>query len=270
VPQQLSSGDIDERFTFACELAKEAGRVALAYFEDPDSLQVSDKGPQDLVSQADVETERLIRAAIADKFPADAFFGEETGASDFHDVPGIWVVDPIDGTQPFIMGMPNWCVSIAFIDAEFDLQIGVVYSPAGNEFFTARRGQGATLNDRPIHVRTATSLNDGIVSVGYSPRTSREDLLHMIDGLIAGGGMYWRNGSGTLGLCYVGCGRLIGYIEEHINAWDCLAAMLVIQEAGGLTSDFIADNGLAHGGPLVAGSPGIFTKLQAIMPRAQS
>jgi myo-inositol-1(or 4)-monophosphatase len=265
----LTETDIDERFTFARELVQRAGLVALEFFENPESLQVSDKGPQDLVSQADVETERLIRSAIADRFPHDAFVGEETGASDFTDVPGIWIVDPIDGTQPFIMGMPNWCVSIAFIDAQFNLHIGVVFSPAGNEYFTARRGQGATLNGRPIQVRSATSLNDGIVSVGYSPRTSREDLLHMMDGLISHGGMYWRNGSGTLGLCYVGCGRLIGYIEQHIKAWDCCAAMLIIQEAGGLTSDYIAANGLTRGGPLVAGSPGVFAQLTALMPVAK-
>jgi myo-inositol-1(or 4)-monophosphatase len=262
----LTEQDLSDRFDFARQLAEEAGRVALAYFGDLESLHITDKGPQDLVSQADVETERLIRDAIAQRFPDDAFLGEESGATDFTDAPGIWVVDPIDGTQPFLMGMPNWCVSIAFIDADHALQIGVVCSPAANEFFAARRGGGATLNHLPIHVRPATTFNDGIVCVGYSPRTPGEDLLHMMDGLIRGGGMYWRNGSGTLGLCYVACGRLIGYIEMHINAWDCLAALLIIEEAGGRTSDFIGENGLQRGGRLVAGSPGVFDQLMEIMP----
>jgi myo-inositol-1(or 4)-monophosphatase len=262
----LSEQDITDRFDFARQLAKEAGQLAMAYFADLDSLNITDKGPQDLVSQADVETERLIRDAITRRFPQDAFLGEESGATDFADAPGIWVVDPIDGTQPFLMGMPNWCVSIAFIDAELTMHIGVVWSPAGNEFFAARRGGGATLNDTPIHVRPAKTLNDGVVCVGYSPRTAREDVLHMMDGLIRGGGMYWRNGSGTLGLCYVACGRLIGYIEMHINAWDCLAALLIIEEADGEITDFIGSNGLLNGGRLVAGSPGVFPQLLEIMP----
>ena len=262
----LSEQDIVARFDFARHIARDAGVLAMEYFGDLESLHITDKGPQDLVSQADVETERFIRDAIAKRFPNDAFLGEESGATDFPDAPGTWVVDPIDGTQPFLMGMTNWCVSIAFIDADLVLQIGVVCSPATHESFAARRGGGATLNDEPINVRPATTLNDGIVGVGYSARSERADVLHMMDGLLSRGGMYWRNGSGTLGLCYVACGRLIGYIEMYINSWDCLAALLLIEEAGGRTSDFIGENGLRHGGRLIAGAPSVFDQLVGIMP----
>jgi myo-inositol-1(or 4)-monophosphatase len=161
--------------------------------------------------------------------------------------------------------MTSWCVSIAFIRGE-EMLIGLVYSPAGNEFFAAQKGKGATRNGKPIHVREAKTLDDGIVSVGYSTRTSPADLISMMTGLLESGGMYHRNGSGALGVCYVGSGALIGYIEHHINAWDCLAGLLIVQEAGGRTNDFIRDNGLHHGGNIIAATPALYDQLKSFVP----
>jgi myo-inositol-1(or 4)-monophosphatase len=262
----FSQQDIDERFEFGKTLIAEAGAVAMGYFNVLDTLEVKTKGPQDLVSEADYNTEVLIKDAIKARFPDDAFFGEETGATDVEGAQGIWVVDPIDGTQPFLMGMASWCVSIAFISGE-EILIGLVYSPAGNEFFAAQKGKGATLNGKTIRVRDAKGLHDGIVSVGYSNRTAPSDLISMMTGLLENGGTYHRNGSGALGVCYVGSGALIGYIEHHINAWDCLAGLLVVQEAGGRTNNFIRDNGLHHGGNIVAASPTLYDQLKSFIPR---
>jgi myo-inositol-1(or 4)-monophosphatase len=221
----LTQQDIDDRFEFGTSLIAEAGALAMTYFNSLGSLDIKSKGPQDFVSEADYNTEVLIKDAIKARFPDDAFFGEETGPTGIDGAEGIWVVDPIDGTQPFLMGMTSWCVSIAFIRGE-EMLIGLVYSPAGNEFFAAQQGKGATLN----------------------------------------GGMYHRNGSGALGVCYVGSGALIGYIEHHINAWDCLAGLLIVQEAGGRTNDFIRDNGLHHGGNIIAATPALYDQLKSFVP----
>jgi myo-inositol-1(or 4)-monophosphatase len=263
--QPFTQQQIDERFAFAQVLIREAGALAAGYFADIDALDVKSKGPQDVVSQADVNTELLIRDRLAERFPQDAFFGEETGPQGVEGNVGVWVVDPIDGTQPFVMGMPSWCVSIAFIQGT-TMHIGLVFNPAGNEMFEAQRGKGATLNSKPISIRPATSFNDGMVGVGYSRRSDPDDLLHIMEGLLKGGGMFNRNGSGALSLCYVACGRLIGYVEMHINSWDCLAALLMITEAGGEINDFLEGDSLHEGNHVLAAGPDLYPQIAALLP----
>ncbi len=108
-------------------------------------------------------------------------------------------------------------------------------------------------------------LDQGIVAVGYSPRIGADDILPMFERLLRAGGMFYRDGSGALGLCYVACGRLIGYVEAHINSWDCLGALAVLEAAGGRSNDFLADDGLWNGGRLVAGPPALYPALAALV-----
>lgn len=260
----LTDQQLADRFAFATKLVREAGALAAGYFADIASLTVKNKGPQDLVSEADHDTEVLIKESLKIAFPTDAFLGEETGPADIDGAVGIWVVDPIDGTQPFLSGMSSWCVSIAFIVGH-TMEIGLVYDPMADELFSACRGHGATLNERPIHVASATGFGDGIVSVGYSLRTTPDAVLRTMSRLLHAGGMYQRNGSGALSLCYVACGRLIGYVEQHINSWDCLAALLIISEAGGHINDFLAGDGLTAGNVVIAGPPALYPALAALI-----
>src|ERR1700732_1719596 len=129
---------IDERFKFARDLIQEAGDLALTYFQRLDTLRVHTKGPQDMASEADLNTELLIRGRLKEKFPEDAFLGEETGRTEVAPGQGIWVVDPIDGTQPFISGLTGWCVSIAFMLAG-EVEIGLVCSPGRGESVSRSR-----------------------------------------------------------------------------------------------------------------------------------
>jgi myo-inositol-1(or 4)-monophosphatase len=251
---------IDERFKFGHDLIQEAGELALDYFRRLDTLRVHRKGPQDMASEADLNTELLIRNRLKERFPGDAFLGEETGRTEFAPGQGIWVVDPIDGTQPFISGLTGWCVSIAFV-LNGTLELGLVFSPARGELFAGRRGAEATLNGKPIRVSVATQMTDGIVAVGYSPRVKPEDFLALFAELLAQGAMFYRDGSGALALCYVACGRLIGYVEPHINSWDCLGALAVIQAAGGTVNDFLSNDGLWKGNRLVAGPAALYPAL---------
>ena len=256
----MDSSSINERFDFGLDLIQQAGELALSYFRRLDTLLVHSKGPQDMASEADLNTELLIRDRLKEKFPEDAFLGEETGRTDFAPGQGIWVVDPIDGTQPFISGLTGWCVSIAFVLNEI-LEIGLVFSPARGELFAGNRGRGATLNGKAIRVSEATRLTDGIVGVGYSPRVRPEEFLALFSRLLDQGAMFYRDGSGALALCYVAGGRLIGYVEPHINSWDCLGALAVIQAAGGTISDFLSNDGLWKGNRLVAGPAALYPAL---------
>jgi myo-inositol-1(or 4)-monophosphatase len=260
----MTADFVSNRFTFAQSLIREAGALALGYFERLGSLTIKSKGLQDFVSEADLQTELLIRSRIAAIFPEDAFFGEETGATGLEGARGIWVVDPIDGTQPFLSGMRNWCVSIAFV---FDgaLQFGLVFSPSEDELFLGGQGIPATLNGKPIVPHAAASLAEGMTSVGFSFRTGGERTLAILARLLAAGGIFQRNGSGALSLCYVACGRVIGYIEVHINSWDCLAAIAIIHAAGGRTNDFLVGDALAKGNVIIAGNVAVYDQVAALL-----
>ena len=260
----MSSDPIYQRYSFAHGVIKEAGALALGYFNELGSLTVKSKGVQDVVSEADLQTELLIKKRIVEAYPDDAFFGEETGPAGIDDKRGIWVVDPIDGTQPFLSGLSSWCVSIAFV---FDglLQFGLVFSPKDDELFAGGLQAAATLNGKPIHPQSGANLTDGVVSVGYNNRIAPDDILAVLGRLLKAGGMYQRNGSGALCLCYVACGRLLGYVEPHINSWDCLGAIAIIQAAGGKTNDFLAGNGLAEGNAVAAGGPNVYDAVAALL-----
>jgi myo-inositol-1(or 4)-monophosphatase len=260
----MSGDPLAARLAFGEALIREAGALAAGYFARLDSLVVEKKGLRDMLSEADRATERLIRDRLAAAFPTDGFLGEESGQADIASESGVWVVDPIDGTQPFLNGLPNWCVSIAYV-RDGAIGIGLVFDPTGDELFAARRGRPATLNGRPIRPHAGRALSDGIVSVGYSPRIEPARILPVLRRLLEQGGMFHRNGSGALCLCYVACGRLLGYVEPHINSWDCLAAIAVIHGAGGRTNDFLTGDALLAGNRIVAGPAAVFDQLTALL-----
>jgi myo-inositol-1(or 4)-monophosphatase len=254
---------LQDRYKFALALIRDAGDLAHRYFKNRDALTIKSKGLQDMASEADLNTELLIRERLKSSFPQDAFLGEETGISAFAADQGIWVVDPIDGTQPFISGMSSWCVSIAFVRSN-ELQFGMVYAPERNELFSGGVDFPATLNGMPVLRHPGKTIRDGIVGVGYSPHVTPDEFLPMFERLLKNGGMFYREGSGALTLSYVACGRLIGYIEPHINSWDCLGAIAVIRAAGLKTNDFLANDGLNKGNRVLAGSEAVYAALEKI------
>lgn len=254
---------LDERFEFATSLIADAGDLALSHFRNRDALVIKSKGLQDMASQADLATEVLIRDRLKARFPGDAFLGEETGRSDLGSATCIWVVDPIDGTQPFVHGLSSWCVSIALL-VDGAIEMGLVFAPARDELFTGRRGGRALLNGAPIRVATVDSLTQGMLSTGYNPRIPADEYLPMFAKVIRAGGVFHRDGSGALALAYVAAGRLIGYVEPHINSWDCLGALAVLDAAGGTFNDFLANDGLWKGNRLIAGPPALYPKLGAL------
>jgi len=256
-----------ERHALAEAVAREAGRYAHARFRNRGGLDIGRKGPHDEVSDADRETELLIRRRIAAAFPDDAILGEEGGMGTIpHAGVGngwLWVLDPIDGTACFVAGIPVWCVSVA-VTWQGRAVIGVVEDPNAGETFSARTGGPATLNGAPIRAGDATDLGAGSVGIGYSTRIRPQATLSALTSLLEAGGMFQRNGSGALMLAYVAAGRLIGYYEPHINAWDCLAALVLIEQAGGWHNDFLADGGLTRGNPVLAAAPALAATLRGL------
>ena len=169
----------------------------------------------------------------------------------------MWVVDPIDGTANFARGVGHFCVSIACV-LEGRIEVGVIYDPMQDELFSARRGGGAFAQ------RSADQALRGDVARQCDRRGRMEHaggrMRNIWTSFAASplwGAAPFRTGSGALGIAYVAAGRRDGFIEHHINAWDCLAAILLVQEAGGYVSQFLAGEGLAKGNPIIACAPGM-------------
>jgi myo-inositol-1(or 4)-monophosphatase len=258
--------DADDRLRFAIDVARRAGDLGLKYFRAPESLNIESKGHQDLVSDGDREVELFVRREITAAYPDDGIVGEEhapvKGASGH-----VWIIDPIDGTANFVRGIPAWCVIIACAK-DGVAHTGVVHEPSTGECFAARRGGGAHLNGKPIKVTSASSLTEGAVGVGVNNRTPPENAVPLIASLLAEGGLFYRNASGGLMLAYVAAGRLIGYAEEHMNAWDCLAGLLIIEEAGGRVFAPDPATVIEKGTLVLAGGPGVFGQIKAMTDHA--
>lgn len=261
-----AEGDVHlrERYDFALGLMAEASALALGFAARLATLVVHSKGLQDMATEADLAVEQLIRSRIEQRYPRDSFLGEETGHAGFDPHSGIWVVDPIDGTQPFISGLPEWCISIAYVE-NGRVQFGLVGSPSRGELFAGGTWFAATLNGVPIEPHPGRSLAEGITYLGASPRVSPEQVVPVLDRLLRAGGMFVRGGSGALGLCNVACGRLLGYVEAHINSWDCLGAVAVLRAAGCTVNDFLQGDALFVGNKIVAGPPAVYEALSAVL-----
>ncbi len=243
------------RLLAAKAIAREAGTLARRRFLDA-SFKVRFKGPQDYLTEVDGETEELIFSRLNEVFPQDGFIGEETAGRPARAGGATWVVDPIDGTSNFARGDAHFCVSIACL-AGGGVEVGVIYDPMRDELFSGRRGGGAWLNGAAIKPSKATALTSSTIEVGWNIRGGVERYVDLLRRIALCGAAPSRGGSGALAIAYVASGRRDGFVEAHINAWDCLAAILLVREAGGYASDFLAGEGLTKGNPLIACAPGV-------------
>ena len=257
-----------ERLEFSRMIAGEAGAFALAKFRALDSLVIESKGYHDVVSEADRLTEMLIRDAIGKRWPDDGIVGEEHGRK--HGTSGYdWVIDPIDGTANYLAGIPHWCVVIACTKDGLPVT-GVICDPNTGEMFWAQKGGGAFVNGKTMHISAAASLQEGSVAAGASGRGNRAQSAALVREILAADGMFFRSASGALMLAYVAAGRLIGYVEDHMNSWDCFAALLMVEEAGGVHLPLDAKRSLEGGTRLIASNPALYPALEALAGRVYS
>jgi myo-inositol-1(or 4)-monophosphatase len=248
------SNALQTRLETALRLAGEAASMALAMRPPPGSAHGSLKGPQDWVTEADGAVESFLSAALTTAFPADGFQGEEGGTARGGSLR--WVVDPIDGTSNFARGGTRFCVSIGCMEGDTPL-IGVIAAPAVQETISARRGQGAWLNGKPIRAADTRETGQAIMELGWSRRRPNAEYLAVCEHVLAGGSSLRQGGSGALGLADVAIGRLDGYAELHIHLWDVAAALVILREAGAKVSDFMANDGAAKGNAIFACAPGL-------------
>ncbi len=196
------------------------------------------KGPQDLVTDADLAAQAAVREILLKAFPTHAFLGEESPNLALLADPErlTWVVDPLDGTTNYVHGFPCYATSVAVTQGGRVLA-GAMFDPSANELFSAGLGLGATLNGQPIGVTHAARLDEALVAVSLPPQCTAaspdvQDLLAVIPRAQA----IRRTGSAALNLAYVACGRLDAHWASHIHPWDVAAGLLMIAEAGGVVT----------------------------------
>jgi myo-inositol-1(or 4)-monophosphatase len=220
--------------------AAAAGQVLRVQFGN---AAVSEKQSNNLVTQADLDAEQAVTELLLAEFPRHSLLREEGGDLGDRDATHLWVIDPLDGTNNYAHGMPHFSVSIAYlIDGE--PQAGVVYDPLRHEMYTALRGVGAWLNDRPIVVSTRATINQSLITTGfyYDRGAVMERTLQSIHALFTRNvrGIR-RTGGAALDLAYVAAGRFEGFFEYRLAPWDFAAGWLLVQEAGGLCFDRFGD-----------------------------
>ncbi|WP_426955059.1 inositol monophosphatase family protein [Muricoccus radiodurans] len=255
----MTNEGLDRRQAFAISLVLEAGRLARSMHASLGPLEV--KNPIDFCTEADHAVELLVRERVASTF-GEAVLGEEGGGRPADD---LWVVDPIDGTAGYIHGTPRWCVALSFVQRG-TVQIAATYAPVDDRLFVARRGGGATMNGRPISVSHLRHGAAPVVEVGWSGRRTLDDTFAVLRGLTDRGMEFRRHGSGALALAEVAAGLSDGYVEIHMNAWDCLGGLLLVSEAGGKVNDFLAGgDGLMAGNLVAASTPEIAPQLSEML-----
>jgi len=231
------SGDLSLRCRFAQAVVREAGQNAAEKFRRRSELKFESKGKQDFVSEADKACEEFVVGSLLKAFPEDSFLGEEGGMQNAGGK-AIWVIDPIDGTSNFIAGFPNWCVSLGLV-IEGRAVAGVIYNPITEELYSAEIGCGAMLNGRVIKVSNTKNIDAARIGLGFSYRRPVDEHVVAVKACLDAGCEYVRFGSGALGMAHAADGRLDGYYEAHINAWDVAAGIVIHREAGGWTNDFL-------------------------------
>jgi len=254
--------------SLARSVALEAGNLAFIRRAEGVEIAASKSSPEDVVTNADRETEALIRARLADARPDDGFYGEESEATSGSS--GLtWVVDPIDGTVNYLYGIPHYAVSIAVVEGEPDPATwtaiaGVVVNPALGEVYAAAAGQGAFLGDHRLRVNTGVPLSLALAGTGFGYQAERRLWqAEIVQGLIGEVRDIRRMGSAALDLCAVASGRLDVYYERGLHPWDLAAGALIAREAGARVGAFGAD---PEGEDLlIAAAPDLYSQFEPVL-----
>ena len=248
-----------ELLELATALARDAGALLLERFDDGHEQALASKStPTDLVSEADLASERLIRERLAQARPADGFLGEEGGGR--NGTSGLtWIVDPLDGTVNFLFAIPQWCVSVAVADAHGSL-VGAIYDPCRDELFSAMRDGAPLLNGTPLVASERTELESAMVATGFAYDASvRAAQAEVFARLIPRVRDIRRFGSAALDLAWTAAGRYDAYFERTTKPWDIAAGTLLCERAGLTVTELPEHEGLPLG--VLAAVPGLAGEL---------
>lgn len=236
----------------ACLIAKEAGKYLLQESKHFSSSAIEHKGKNDLVSYVDRQSESIIIKGLQKILPGSNILAEESGQlnsnSEF-----TWIIDPLDGTTNFVHGIPLFAVCIA-LKYHSEIVVGIIYEPNLNECFYAWKGSGAWLNERQIQVSQTNSLSNSLVATGfpYAEFNKLPAYMNFITYTVQNTRGMRRLGSAAVDLAYVACGRIEVFFEYGLKPWDVAAGSIIVQEAGGIVTDFSKNNNYLFGQEIIA------------------
>ena len=247
----------------AIETVVRAGNIQIAKFGT--GVRVEKKGAIDLVTEVDLEIERMFRALVAERFPSHDVMGEEhafasTGARHR------WVFDPLDGTTNYAHGVPIFCASLA-LEIDGEAVLGAVYDPNRRELFTAEAGVGAWLNGQPLKTSTNATVLESMLVTGfpYHVQDNPDEFLRVFGQVIRRARAVRRLGSAAIDMCWVAAGRMEGFWEASLQPWDTRAAALIVEEAGGRVTGMDGREWDPYVGHIVATNGFIHEELLAIL-----
>ena len=241
--------------------ARDAGNIILRNIDKLDRIKVEVKAQNDFVTQVDRKAEEVIIEALQKAYPDHGILAEETGTYN-EDSDYKWIIDPLDGTTNFLHGFPQYAVSIG-MQLKGRMEIAVIFDPIKNELFTAARGDGAQLNGKRIRVTEHKGIKGALLGTGFPFKHPQHldtylDTFKAVHPPAAG---IRRAGSAALDLAYVAAGRLDGFWEIGLNAWDMAAGVLLVREAGGIVTDFSGEGNYLDTGNVVAAASKVYPAL---------
>lgn len=248
----------------AIDIVLRAGEIQLAHFHR--DVRIDKKGAIDLVTEADLEVERMCRRTLAERFPSHSILAEELGSgSDRGGSPDYcWVFDPIDGTTNYAHGLPIFCASLG-LEIAGRVEVAAIYDPTRRELFTAERGGGAFLNGAPLRVSETSTLIEALLVTGfpYDVHEDAEEVLGLFGEFVRRARAVRRLGSAALDIAYVAAGRFDAFWEDNLQPWDVAGASLLVEEAGGLVSGTDGSPFRVRSGHVLAATPGLQAQMLA-------
>ena len=239
------------------KLVKQIVRQASNLFTDRESAgSIKEKGMCDFVTAVDEAVQNFIQKELQLLYPDILFMGEESTEASIDMNRLVWVLDPVDGTTNLIHDYKNSAISLALLDKK-EVIAGIIYDPYLDEMYFAVKGKGAYLNEQPIHVSNAKSMNESLIAIGTSPYYKNEaaDNFKTFEKIYMDCQDIRRTGSAALDLAHIACGRIEGYLEKKLKIWDFAAGALIVREAGGCVFDYEGnDRTMEPIGDVVAGN----------------
>jgi len=252
--------------TIMVKAAESAAKSLARDFGECEQLQISKKGPSNFVSAADKKAEKSIHFVLNKFRPEFGFLMEEGGVIEGKDPTRKFIIDPLDGTNNFLHGVPHWCITMA-AEENGEITAGIVFDVVRNELFWAAKGLGAFLRNRKIRVSSRTDLEMSLVGTGTPAkgRGNHELFTRDMQRVLPQCSGMRRMGSAALDLAYVAAGRFDAYWEREIQPWDVAAGVLIVREAGGFVSEVNGGKNAVYGGTILASNAGVYQDMRTLL-----
>ena len=250
----------------AFKAARKAGDLMIRASKDLGNIKTDSKAFNDFVSDIDRMSENILIETLLEAYPQHKITAEESGSHGNPNGAYEWIIDPLDGTTNYLHGHPQYAISIALLHKGV-LQEALVYAPERNDLYTASRGQGALLNNRRIRVSGRFELNQCLIGTGFPvvDQSMLDRYLAILKTMIQKTAGARREGAASLDLCTLAAGRTDAFFEFNLKPWDMAAGALIVQEAGGVVTDFEGEQNWLDSGNIVAANPKLLVQMLKIL-----